>query len=104
MPALEDALGPGMPARWRGRRHCCVPMPMCLTPWRRRRRPSSAAPAAAAAAGWPADALAALPEAIRHRLLRSAALAAGSPAGALSQRHIASVDELITGWHGQRRR
>jgi tRNA(Ile)-lysidine synthase len=57
---------------------------------------------AALAEGWPADALAALPEAIRHRVLRSAALAAGCPAGALSQRHIASLDELVTGWHGQR--
>jgi len=53
-------------------------------------------------AGWPADDVAALPAAIRHRVLRSAAIAAGSPAGALSQRHVASMDELVTTWHGQR--
>ena len=58
--------------------------------------------AAAQAGGWPAEALARLPAAIRHRLLRAAALDAGCPAGALSQRHIASLDELVTGWHGQR--
>jgi tRNA(Ile)-lysidine synthase len=53
-------------------------------------------------AGWPVTSLAPLPEAIRHRILRMAALAAGSPAGALSERHIASLDRLITHWHGQR--
>ena len=57
---------------------------------------------AACQAGWPADALTALPDAIRHRVLRRAALAAGCPAGALSQRHVASLDELVTEWHGQR--
>jgi tRNA(Ile)-lysidine synthase len=58
--------------------------------------------AEAQAGGWAADALAGLSTAIRLRLLRSAALAAGCPAGALSQRHITSLDELVTGWHGQR--
>jgi tRNA(Ile)-lysidine synthase len=43
-----------------------------------------------------------LPAAIRHRILRTAALAAGCPGGALSQRHVAALDELVTGWHGQR--
>ncbi len=54
------------------------------------------------APGWPVAALAALPAAIRHRILRTAALAAGCPGGALSQRHVAALDELVTGWHGQR--
>jgi tRNA(Ile)-lysidine synthase len=58
--------------------------------------------AAARDQGWPTAALAAMPEAIRHRLLRLAAVAAGSPAGALSHRHIARMDELVTSWHGQR--
>jgi tRNA(Ile)-lysidine synthase len=57
---------------------------------------------AAMSGGWAADAVGALPDAIRHRVLRQAALAAGCPAGALSQRHIASLDELVTAWHGQR--
>jgi tRNA(Ile)-lysidine synthase len=52
--------------------------------------------------GWPAAHLAALPDAVRHRVLRQAAIEAGSPPGALSHRHIASLDELITAWHGQR--
>jgi tRNA(Ile)-lysidine synthase len=57
---------------------------------------------AALSGGWAAEALAALPDAIRHRVLRLGALAAGCPAGSLSQRHTASLDELVTAWHGQR--
>jgi len=49
-----------------------------------------------------ATALAELPEAIRARALRSAALAAGCPPGALSAGHVRRLDELITGWRGQR--
>ena len=43
-----------------------------------------------------------LPDAIRTRLLKRAALAAGVPAGSLSAAHVADLDALITGWHGQR--
>jgi tRNA(Ile)-lysidine synthase len=39
---------------------------------------------------------------VRTRVLRSAALAAGCPAGALTAGHVASLEELITDWHGQR--
>jgi tRNA(Ile)-lysidine synthase len=46
--------------------------------------------------------LAALPEAIRTRLLRRAAVAAGAPAGSLSWTHVRSLNELVTAWHGQR--
>jgi tRNA(Ile)-lysidine synthase len=52
--------------------------------------------------GWPVVHLAALPDAIRRRVLRRAAIGAGSPPGALSHRHIARLDELVTAWHGQR--
>jgi tRNA(Ile)-lysidine synthase len=50
----------------------------------------------------PLDALAALPEAIRSRLLRNAAIAAGCPPGALTARHVAGLEALVTGWRGQR--
>jgi tRNA(Ile)-lysidine synthase len=49
-----------------------------------------------------ADGLAGLPAAIRTRVLRAAAAAAGCPAGSLTARHVASLDALVTGWHGQR--
>ncbi|MGW0735322.1 tRNA lysidine(34) synthetase TilS [Streptomyces sp. NPDC002851] len=43
----------------------------------------------------------ALPPAVRRRVLRRAAIAAGSPAGSLFARHIEEVDRLITSWRGQ---
>jgi tRNA(Ile)-lysidine synthase len=52
--------------------------------------------------GLEADELTGLPAAIRTRVLRAAAAAAGCPAGALTARHVASLDALVTGWHGQR--
>jgi tRNA(Ile)-lysidine synthase len=55
-----------------------------------------------ASGDWQADLLAALPAAIRKRVLRQAALGAGAPAGALSAGHVDALDRLVTGWHGQR--
>jgi tRNA(Ile)-lysidine synthase len=52
--------------------------------------------------GLDAAGLAALPEAIRSRVLHQAAAEAGCPRGALSARHVASLAGLVTGWHGQR--
>jgi tRNA(Ile)-lysidine synthase len=46
--------------------------------------------------------LAELAPAVRSRVLRQAALAAGCPGGALAAGHIAALDALVTGWHGQR--
>jgi tRNA(Ile)-lysidine synthase len=50
----------------------------------------------------PLDLVAGLPEAIRSRVLRNAAIAAGCPAGALTAAHVAGLDALATGWRGQR--
>jgi tRNA(Ile)-lysidine synthase len=43
-----------------------------------------------------------LPAAVRRRVLRLAAIAAGAPAGSLFARHIEETDRLITAWRGQR--
>ncbi|WP_225845485.1 tRNA lysidine(34) synthetase TilS [Streptomyces sp. HPF1205] len=43
-----------------------------------------------------------LPPAVRRRVLRRAAVAAGSPPGFLFARHIEEVDRLVTGWRGQK--
>jgi tRNA(Ile)-lysidine synthase len=48
------------------------------------------------------SALAGLPGAARSRVLRSAALAAGCPAGALTSAHVARLEELVASWRGQR--
>jgi tRNA(Ile)-lysidine synthase len=60
------------------------------------------APLASPGGGLPLEALAALPQAIRSRVLRDAAIAAGCPPGALTSRHIAGLEALVTGWRGQR--
>ena len=43
-----------------------------------------------------------LPRAVRTRVLRTAAVRAGSPPGTLAAVHIDAVDRLVTAWHGQR--
>jgi tRNA(Ile)-lysidine synthase len=48
------------------------------------------------------DPLHALPPAVRRRVLRRAAVAAGSPAGSLFARHIEAAERLLTHWHGQK--
>jgi tRNA(Ile)-lysidine synthase len=50
---------------------------------------------------WPVTALLDLPRAVRTRLWRRRALAAGSPGTDLAARHLLAVDELLTDWHGQ---
>ncbi|GAA1954254.1 tRNA lysidine(34) synthetase TilS [Nocardioides panacihumi] len=57
-----------------------------------------------AAIGLPlrAEVLAAEPDALRRRILRLAALAAGSPAAELFHEHVLALDALVTDWHGQR--
>ena len=45
--------------------------------------------------------LAALPVSVRSRVLRRAALAAGSPASDLAAGHVGELDRLVTDWHGQ---
>jgi tRNA(Ile)-lysidine synthase len=57
---------------------------------------------AGAGPGLDAGALAPLPVAIRSRVLRESAIAAGCPAGALTARHIDALDALVTCWRGQR--
>ncbi len=51
--------------------------------------------------GLDVDVLAAAPDALRTRAIRAAAVAAGSPAGALQRVHVRAVDALVTQWHGQ---
>ncbi|MGQ0468049.1 MAG: TilS substrate-binding domain-containing protein, partial [Sporichthyaceae bacterium] len=45
--------------------------------------------------------LAALPVAVRTRVLRAAAVAAGCPAGTLALAHVEAVERLVTDWRGQ---
>ena len=95
LPALEAALGPGVAealVRTAGQLRDDAEVLEKIAASQRGRddTPMSAA------------SLAGLPGAVRTRVLRSAALAAGCPAGALTAAHVARIDELVTDWHGQR--
>lgn len=57
--------------------------------------------AARTADGLDVATLRAAPPALRTRALRSAAITAGSPAGALARSHVLALDALLTDWHGQ---
>jgi tRNA(Ile)-lysidine synthase len=52
---------------------------------------------------WKVDVLAATFPALRRRVLRRAAVAAGCPAGDLFAVHVETVERLVTKWHGQHR-
>ncbi|MFC4011828.1 tRNA lysidine(34) synthetase TilS [Nonomuraea purpurea] len=43
-----------------------------------------------------------LPDAVRRRVIRRAAITAGAPSGVLSAAHVLAVDRLVTRWHGQK--
>jgi tRNA(Ile)-lysidine synthase len=98
LPALEDALGPGVAeALARSARQlqadADVLEDLAATQAERARDGDG---------GWQANVLAGLPAAIRTRVLRQAAIGAGCPPGALTAGHIDALDALVTSWHGQR--
>jgi tRNA(Ile)-lysidine synthase len=97
LPMLEELLGPGVAdalARSADQLRADADALDCLAA-------AEAARLAAADGTLPAGEVAALPAAVRTRLLRRAAIAAGCPAGALSARHVGELDALLTRWRGQ---
>ena len=101
LPALEAALGPGAARalartarQLRADADCLDELALAES---EHLRDSGSDPA-----GLEVRWLAALPDAIRTRVLRQAAIMAGCPPGALSGSHIQQVDGLVTSWHGQR--
>jgi tRNA(Ile)-lysidine synthase len=97
LPALESALGPGVAAALARTAALLRADAEALDAWAEQAYDD----AGAAADGLDVVALAALPAAVRTRVLRRVALDAGSPAGDLSAGHVGEVDRLVTDWHGQ---
>ena len=98
LPALEDALGPGITeALARSARQLQADAYVL-----EELAASQAVRVRDGDGGWQADLLAGLPDAIRTRVLRQAAVGAGCPPGALTAGHIDALDALVTSWHGQR--
>jgi tRNA(Ile)-lysidine synthase len=97
LPALEKALGPGVPAALARTAAQLRADAEALDGW--------AAEAYARAddgqGALAVDVLATLPAAVRTRVLRRAALRAGCPATDLAAGHVRELDRLVTDWHGQ---
>jgi tRNA(Ile)-lysidine synthase len=98
LPALELALGPGVAEALARTAEQLAQDCDALDGWA---AAASADTVRADERGLDVDLLAALPPAVRARVLRSAALAAGVPGGSLGSAHLRELDRLVTAWHGQ---
>jgi tRNA(Ile)-lysidine synthase len=96
LPALERTLGPGVAAALARSAVRLRADADALDGWADR-----ALAEAGRDDGLDVGTLAALPAAVRTRVLRLAALAAGAPASDLSAGHVEDLDRLVTDWHGQ---
>lgn len=108
LPALAEALGPGVGAALARTADLArddadlldelaeqaYQRLVASDPERSTRRPGTAP-------GLDVAALAEEPAALRRRVLRRAAVAAGSPPGALAAVHLRALDAMVTDWHGQ---
>jgi tRNA(Ile)-lysidine synthase len=95
LPALESALGPGVAEALARTADQLRDDAEVLDKIADLERTVDSSPMSAAS-------LAGLPGAVRSRVLRSAALAAGCPAAALTSAHVTRIEELVTDWRGQR--
>ncbi len=106
LPALEGALGPGIAPALARTAAMVRADADALDAWAARALAEAydaAAPQSDDVVGavLAVDVLAALPSAVRTRVLHRAALAAGSPPSDLAATHVGELDRLVTGWHGQ---
>ena len=106
LPALEEALGPGIAEALARSAAQLAADCEALDDIARGEEGRIQGPDASADSGILAtldiEGLAELAPAIRTRVLRQAALMAGCPGGSLTATHVAALDALVTGWHGQR--
>ena len=91
LPVLEQALGPGVAEALARSAQLLRDDADALDAWADK----------AATDGLLASGLIALPIAVRRRVLRAAAIAAGASPGRLSAQHLTEIDRLVTDWHGQ---
>lgn len=97
LPVLERVLGPGVSAALARSAGLLREDADTLDALARSARADCAHPDG----GLRVEALAALPRAVRTRVLRGFALDAGAPAGALFAGHVHELDRLVTDWRGQ---
>jgi tRNA(Ile)-lysidine synthase len=100
LPALADALGPGIPEALARTAKMLRDDTEALDEWSAREF-ARLLEDCDLSHSLDAAELAVLPTAVRRRILRLAALRAGCPGSDLAAVHIEAVDALITGWRGQ---
>ncbi|KAJ1683778.1 hypothetical protein LUZ63_020923 [Rhynchospora breviuscula] len=96
LPMLEDELGPGVAAALARTADALREDAAYLDAVA-----DDALGRAAVPGGLSVEALTPLPSAVRRRVLRLAAVTAGSPAAELFRVHVLELDRLLTHWHGQ---
>ncbi|MBO0844931.1 MAG: tRNA lysidine(34) synthetase TilS [Nocardioides sp.] len=97
LPLLEDELGPGVVEALARTADQLRPDMELLDAYA-----DVARAEASSDDGLAVEALARLELPIRTRVLRQAAVDAGSPAGELFYQHVLALDALVTDWHGQK--
>ncbi|MGW9198183.1 tRNA lysidine(34) synthetase TilS [Micromonospora chersina] len=97
LPALVEALGPGVVGNLARTARLLAADTAALDEL----AGAALAEVRASEGGLSVDGLAALPPALRTRVLHAWARELGAPPAALSHRHVAALDALVTDWHGQ---
>ncbi|MFE9692042.1 tRNA lysidine(34) synthetase TilS [Micromonospora sp. NPDC005806] len=97
LPALVDALGAGVVDNLARTARLLAADATALDDL----AAAALADARSAEGGLSVDSLAALPAAVRTRVLHAWARELGAAPAALSHRHVAALDALVTDWHGQ---
>lgn len=99
LPVLEEQLGPGVAAALARSAELLRADADALDGWAAEAYERLGADPSV---GLEVAGLAALPDAVRRRVLRLAAIGAGAPPGPLGAAHLAALDALVIDWHGQR--
>ncbi|TYB35533.1 tRNA lysidine(34) synthetase TilS [Micromonospora sp. AP08] len=97
LPALVEALGPGVVGNLARTARLLAADTAALDDL----AAAALTEVRAAEGGLSVEGLAALPAAVRTRVLHTWARELGAPPAALSHRHVAALDALVTDWHGQ---
>lgn len=102
LPALEAELGPGVAEALARSADLARADADALDAWADRALRDCALSDIEGVPALAVPGLESLPAAVRGRVLRRAAIAAGAPSGALTAKHVTAMDRLVTAWHGQR--
>jgi tRNA(Ile)-lysidine synthase len=100
LPALTAALGPGVPKALARSAALLRDDDDALEGWADEVA-SRCLPSTGDEVGIDVTELRGAPPAVRRRVIRRAAIAAGAPAGQLTAEHVSRVDALVGDWRGQ---